>query len=65
MNVNCHALHPWSFHPGGAHMLFGDGSCRFISYPASQILVALSTRAGGSEEISASDQHVTLLPLPR
>jgi prepilin-type N-terminal cleavage/methylation domain-containing protein/prepilin-type processing-associated H-X9-DG protein len=47
MNVNCHALHPWSFHPGGAHMLFADGSCRFISYPASQILVALATRAGG------------------
>jgi prepilin-type N-terminal cleavage/methylation domain-containing protein/prepilin-type processing-associated H-X9-DG protein len=47
MNVNCHALHPWSFHSGGAHMLFGDGSCRFISYPASQVLVALATRAGG------------------
>jgi prepilin-type N-terminal cleavage/methylation domain-containing protein/prepilin-type processing-associated H-X9-DG protein len=47
MHVNCHANHPWSFHAGGAHMLFGDGSCRFISYSASQVLPALATRAGG------------------
>jgi prepilin-type N-terminal cleavage/methylation domain-containing protein/prepilin-type processing-associated H-X9-DG protein len=47
MNVNCHALHPWSFHTGGAHMLFADGSCRFITYAASQVLPALATRAGG------------------
>jgi prepilin-type N-terminal cleavage/methylation domain-containing protein len=47
MHVNCHANHPWSFHHGGAHMLFGDGSCRFVSYSASQVLPALATRAGG------------------
>jgi prepilin-type N-terminal cleavage/methylation domain-containing protein len=47
MSVNCHANHPWSFHHGGAHMLFGDGSCRFITYGASQVLPALATRDGG------------------
>jgi prepilin-type processing-associated H-X9-DG protein len=43
----CHSAHPWSFHTGGAHFLFGDGSARFISYSAGQVLVALGTRAGG------------------
>src|SRR5262249_24348614 len=44
---NCHVNHPWSFHNGGGHFLFGDGSTRFISYAASQTLPALATRAGG------------------
>jgi prepilin-type N-terminal cleavage/methylation domain-containing protein/prepilin-type processing-associated H-X9-DG protein len=47
MSVNCHANHPWSFHPGGANMLFADGAVRFIPYSANQILPALATRAGG------------------
>jgi prepilin-type N-terminal cleavage/methylation domain-containing protein/prepilin-type processing-associated H-X9-DG protein len=47
MNINCHANHPWSFHDGGANMLFGDGSVRFITYAASQVLPALATRDGG------------------
>ncbi len=47
MDINCHANHPWSFHPGGANMLFADGSVRFIPYGASRVLPAFATRAGG------------------
>ena len=43
----CHANHPWSFHPGGANMLLGDGSVRFVSYSAGPILPALATIRGG------------------
>jgi len=43
----CHANHPWSFHSGGANMLLGDGSVRFISYSASRVLPALATIRGG------------------
>ena len=47
MPADCHVYHPWSFHPGGAHMLFGDGAVRFVPYSASQTLPHLATRAGG------------------
>ncbi|OWK45240.1 DUF1559 domain-containing protein [Fimbriiglobus ruber] len=47
MDPDCDMYHPWSFHTGGAHMLFGDGACRFVSYSASQIMPALATRSGG------------------
>jgi prepilin-type N-terminal cleavage/methylation domain-containing protein/prepilin-type processing-associated H-X9-DG protein len=43
----CHANHPWSFHSGGANMLLGDGSVRFISYSAGRILPAMATIRGG------------------
>jgi len=43
----CHANHPWSFHSGGANMLLGDGSVRFVSYSASRILPAMATIRGG------------------
>jgi len=46
MNIWCHANHPWSFHTGGAHFLFGDGSVRFLTYNVGQLLPAFSTRAG-------------------
>ncbi|HZZ81865.1 MAG TPA: DUF1559 domain-containing protein [Gemmataceae bacterium] len=43
----CHANHPWSFHAGGANMLLGDGSVRFVAYSAGRILPALATIRGG------------------
>jgi len=45
--VGCDAAHYWSFHPGGAQYLMGDGSSRLVSYPNNTIMAALSTRAGG------------------
>jgi len=45
--IGCDAAHYWSYHPGGALFLMGDGSCRFISYQGNAVLPALSTRAGG------------------
>ncbi|MBY0514778.1 MAG: DUF1559 domain-containing protein [Gemmataceae bacterium] len=43
----CDAFHFWSPHPGGAHVLFADGSVRFLKYTADPVMPALSTRAGG------------------
>jgi prepilin-type processing-associated H-X9-DG protein len=38
----------YSFHPGGANVLFGDGSVRFLKEnTTAQIVIALVTRAGG------------------
>ncbi len=43
-----HRFHFWSFHPGGAHFLFVDGSVQFLSYDIDyQVFQDLSTRAGG------------------
>jgi prepilin-type N-terminal cleavage/methylation domain-containing protein/prepilin-type processing-associated H-X9-DG protein len=47
INIQCHVYHAWSFHTGGSHMLFGDGSVRFVNYSASTIMPALATRNGG------------------
>ena len=46
-DVGCDAAHYWSFHPGGAHFLFGDGTVRMISNSGSSVIAALSTRDGG------------------
>jgi prepilin-type N-terminal cleavage/methylation domain-containing protein len=46
-DVGCDAGHYWSFHPGGALFLMGDGSARFVKYTDNALLPALSTRAGG------------------
>jgi prepilin-type processing-associated H-X9-DG protein len=48
-NVNdpCDQLHFWSLHPGGANFALADGSVRFVSYRANNVLPALCTRSGG------------------
>jgi prepilin-type N-terminal cleavage/methylation domain-containing protein/prepilin-type processing-associated H-X9-DG protein len=46
-NVECDALHYWSYHPGGANWLFADGSVRLLPYTAVNVLPALATRSGG------------------
>jgi prepilin-type N-terminal cleavage/methylation domain-containing protein/prepilin-type processing-associated H-X9-DG protein len=43
----CSINHLWSFHTGGGNFAFGDGSVRFLNYSVSQLLLPLSTRAGG------------------
>ena len=47
LNDMCDTFHFWSLHNGGAHFAFADGSVRFLSYSANEILPALATRAGG------------------
>ena len=47
LNDMCDTFHFWSLHPGGANFAFADGSVRFLSYSANEILPALATRAGG------------------
>lgn len=45
---SAHLGHFWSFHPGGAHFLAGDGSVDFLSYSTDQeTLVGLCTLDGG------------------
>jgi prepilin-type N-terminal cleavage/methylation domain-containing protein len=44
---NCTTLHFWSMHPGGAHFALTDGSVRFITYDAADIVTQMATRAGG------------------
>ena len=43
----CSINYLWSHHPNGSNFALGDGSVRFISYTASQLLLPLSTREGG------------------
>lgn len=44
-----------SFHPGGANLLFGDGSVRFIKDTTNQIVIwSIGTRDGG--EVVSADQ---------
>ncbi|HZZ80354.1 MAG TPA: DUF1559 domain-containing protein, partial [Gemmataceae bacterium] len=46
--------HFWSFHTGGANFLFADGTVRFLSYSANNILPALGTRSSG-ESVAIPD----------
>ncbi|HEY1378498.1 MAG TPA: DUF1559 domain-containing protein [Gemmataceae bacterium] len=50
----CGMFHFWSPHPGGANFAFCDGSVRFLSYSANDVMPALATRAGG-ETIAVPD----------
>jgi type II secretory pathway pseudopilin PulG len=43
----CDTFHLWSPHPGGANSELADGSVRFLSYAAVDVIPALATRAGG------------------
>jgi len=45
--TRCDFFHFWSWHPGGAHFLFVDGSVRMLRYSADSILDGLATRNGG------------------
>jgi prepilin-type N-terminal cleavage/methylation domain-containing protein/prepilin-type processing-associated H-X9-DG protein len=47
VNNSCDQVHFWSLHPGGANWLLGDGSARFLSYTADEVLPQLCTRNGG------------------
>jgi len=55
--INCTSNNEiYSFHPGGANMLFADGSVHFIKESVNPLtIVALITRAGG--EIISADQY--------
>jgi prepilin-type N-terminal cleavage/methylation domain-containing protein/prepilin-type processing-associated H-X9-DG protein len=46
-NSNCSGNHFWSNHTGGGNWAFGDGSIRFITYSASQVILSLATYKGG------------------
>src|SRR5262249_17692436 len=43
----CNTNHFHSYHTGGGNWAFGDGSVHFLPFSASQILLPLSTYAGG------------------
>jgi prepilin-type processing-associated H-X9-DG protein len=43
----CDLFHFWSYHHGGAHFLYADGSVHFLAYTADEVLPALGTRDGG------------------
>ena len=43
----CGMFHFWSPHPGGANFALCDGSVRFLTYDANELMPALASRAGG------------------
>jgi len=55
--INCYSSNEiYAFHPSGAHLLFADGSVRFVLQSVEiRIIVALATRAGN--EILSADGY--------
>lgn len=51
----CDQVHFWSPHSSGGNFLFGDGSVKFLTYNANNVLPQLSTQAGG--EVVDSSQY--------
>jgi prepilin-type N-terminal cleavage/methylation domain-containing protein/prepilin-type processing-associated H-X9-DG protein len=47
----CDMFHYWSFHSGGTNFVMGDGSVRFLTYSADDVLPALSTRSNGEAAV--------------
>jgi prepilin-type processing-associated H-X9-DG protein len=43
----CDQFHFWSLHSGGSNFVMGDGSVRFLSYSADNVIEAMSTKTGG------------------
>ncbi len=46
-NEPCDRFHFWSLHENGGNFAFCDGSVRFLSYSANDVLPTLSTRSAG------------------
>jgi prepilin-type N-terminal cleavage/methylation domain-containing protein/prepilin-type processing-associated H-X9-DG protein len=43
----CDQVHFWSLHSGGANFLFGDGSCKFVTYSGDSILPQMFSASAG------------------
>ncbi len=49
LNDMCDSLHFWSLHRNGTHFLLGDGSVRFCSYEAADVVDKMATRSGSEQ----------------